>query len=164
MWALQLKAMKDLPPELALLKLCYGKHTTTTSTPPPLHGLWRVTGWRLSLTFRSVFKEAHLRRGTNELSQQPSADFGCGARTRAAEEGFLFWIFAGCEQHAAPNELSDMQLSGAWKPNVQLEITASLWLMLIDPDSLLHKKHEMFAFKNTDLHTAHGKAAQTKCI
>lgn len=143
MWALQLKAMNDSPPELALLALltlCYGKHTTTTSTPPPLHGLWRVTGWRPCLTFRSVFKEAHLRQGTNELSQQPSADFGCRARTRAAEEGLLFWIFAGCEQCAAPNELSNMQLSGTWKPNVQLEIIMSLWLMLIAPDKLLHKK------------------------
>lgn len=158
MWALQLKAMKDSPPELPLLTLCYGKHNTTTSTPPPLHSLWRVTGWRPRLTFRSVFKEAHLQRGTNELSQQPSADFGCGARTRAAEEGFLFWIFAGCEQHAAPNELSDMQLSAAWKPNMQLEIIMSLWLMLIAPDSLRHKK-QMFVFKNTDLHTAYGKSA-----
>lgn len=60
----------------------------------------------------AVFQRCRTPTGMNELSQQPSTDFGCRA-LQMQKRRFLVLIFTGCEQHMVPNELSEMQFKGA---------------------------------------------------
>lgn len=60
----------------------------------PLCDLRGVPGRRPFSAFGSVSTDAELERGTKELSQQPSTDFGCGA-LQMQKRRLLVLIFTG---------------------------------------------------------------------
>lgn len=80
--------------------------------------LWSLKGYWLEtiLSVLQCFQRGGTPAGMNELSQQPSTDFGCGA-LQMQKRRFLVLIFSGWEQYVVPNELSHTQLKEARSPS-----------------------------------------------
>lgn len=120
-----IEGTKRFPSELKLI-FCYGK-----CIPP----LWSLKGYWLEtiLNILQCFQRRRTPTGMNELSQQPSTDFGCRA-LQMQKRRFFVLIFTG-KQHVVPNELSDMEFNKAWKyeseSNLKQEIMMAFFSLLL---------------------------------